>query len=84
MKKKHYIAKINTFSISDDNFLDIGQLAKYLNIKKRTLYHLVETMRMPHYRIGKLIRFKRCEIDSWMETKKQNPLKLSIYDLDRF
>jgi excisionase family DNA binding protein len=51
-------------------YIDITELALQLSIKKRTLYHLVQTMGIPHYRIGKLIRFKQTEIDEWMETKK--------------
>lgn len=27
---------------------------------------------IPHYRIGKLIRFKKAEIDSWLESKREN------------
>ena len=27
---------------------------------------------IPHYRIGKLIRFKKAEIDAWLESKKES------------
>jgi len=59
-----------------DIYIDIGELAQQLNIKKRTLYHLVQIMEIPHYRIGKLIRFKQSEIDEWMETKKFEPAEI--------
>jgi hypothetical protein len=34
----------------------------------KTLYALVPDL--PHYRVGKLIRFRKEEIDSWMEHKR--------------
>ena len=52
-------------------FLNIQDLSQFLGIKVSSLYAMVEEKRVPHYRIGKLIRFKRSEIESWMEEKKQ-------------
>ena len=48
-------------------FLDIKGLSDYLGIKKTTLYGIVENGDLPHYRIGRLIRFRRDEVDTWME-----------------
>jgi len=59
-----------------NRYIDIRELAQQLSIKKRTLYHLVQTMEIPHYRIGKLIRFKQSEINEWMETKKFEPAEI--------
>jgi excisionase family DNA binding protein len=61
-----------------DIYIDIEELAQQLSIKKRTLYHLVQTMEIPHYRIGKLIRFKQSEIDEWMETKKCEEVEIPL------
>ena len=55
-------------------YIDIEELADYLKVKKRTAYHLVETMQIPHYRVGRLIRFKLSEIEAWMETKRHEPV----------
>jgi excisionase family DNA binding protein len=51
-------------------WLSVIDLASYLNIKEKTIYHLVSQKAIPHYRIGKIIRFKQPEIDSWMEGKR--------------
>lgn len=52
--------------ISHDNgYWDIKDLSHYLKVKIKTLYAMVPDI--PHYRIGKLIRFRKQEIDSWME-----------------
>lgn len=51
-------------------YLKIEDISAYLNIKSKTLYAMVESGNIPHYRIGRLIRFKREDVDSWMKAKK--------------
>ena len=47
------------------NFLTIQGVSQYLGIKPKTLYARVKEI--PHYKIGRLIRFKREDVDAWME-----------------
>ena len=54
--------------IFDNSYWDILDLSHYLKVKVKTLYAMVREI--PHYRIGKLIRFKKAEIDSWLESKR--------------
>jgi excisionase family DNA binding protein len=56
-------------SLIDSIFWDIEDLSHYLNVKVKTIYSMAPDI--PHYRIGKLIRFKKTEIDSWLESKKE-------------
>jgi excisionase family DNA binding protein len=42
-------------------------LSIYLNIKPKTLYAKAEAGEIPHYRIGRIIRFRLDEIDAWLE-----------------
>ena len=51
--------------------LSVGDLSEYLNIKKSTIYRLVENGKLPHYRIGRLIRFKQGDVDAWIEKQKE-------------
>ena len=46
---------------------------EYLNLKESTIYAKVEGGILPHYRIGRLIRFKKAEIDHWMEGQRSAP-----------
>ena len=57
-------------SLSFQEYLKIEDISVYLNIKSKTLYAMVESRDIPHYRIGRLIRFKKEDVDSWMEAKK--------------
>ena len=52
----------------ENGYWDIRDLSHYLKVKMKTLYALVPEI--PHYRVGKLIRFRKQEIDSWMEHKR--------------
>jgi len=53
-------------------FWSIQDLSNYLGIKTSTLYAMVEEKKIPHYKIGRLVRFKRSEIDTWMEGNKRD------------
>jgi hypothetical protein len=37
---------------------------------------MIKTQGIPHYRIGRLIRFKEEEIDEWLMTRKEAAAKL--------
>jgi excisionase family DNA binding protein len=53
-----------------DELWDVVRLSQYLGVKKSTLYTMIERKEIPHYRIGKLARFRPAEIDAWLLTKK--------------
>ena len=56
--------------MKDSGFLTIEDVAQYLGIKVKTLYARVS--KIPHYRVGRLIRFKKEDVDAWMESKKRD------------
>ena len=47
-------------------YLNIDELSQYLGIKKSNLYGKVERKEIPFYRWGRLIMFKKDEIDAFM------------------
>lgn len=49
----------------DRRYLTVNDLSVYLGIKPKTLYARVKEI--PHYKVGRLIRFKREDVDAWME-----------------
>ncbi len=61
------------FSQRDENseYLDIQSLSQHLGIKVSTLYSLAAERKIPHYRVGRLIRFKKEDINLWMESQKE-------------
>ncbi len=51
-------------------FLAVEELSRYLGIKKSNLYSKVERKEIPHYRVGRLILFKKDEIDAFMAVRR--------------
>lgn len=47
--------------------LDVGKVSEYLNIPRSTVYALSMKAQIPHFHIGKLLRFKKDTIDAWLE-----------------
>lgn len=64
------LLKVKNSESMNHHFWNIEDLSNYLNVKVKTIYSMVPDI--PHYRIGKLIRFKKDEIDSWLESKREN------------
>lgn len=52
--------------------LSVPELSVYLNIKPKTLYAKAEAGEIPHYRIGRILRFRLDEIDAWLEGCRNN------------
>jgi len=50
----------------ENKLLTISDISEYLSIKQKTVYAKVESGEIPHYRIGRLIRFRKEEIDDWL------------------
>jgi excisionase family DNA binding protein len=53
-------------------FLNIHEVSQYLGIKPGTLYAMAESRAIPHYKIGRLVRFRKSEIDEWMRENKRD------------
>ena len=59
-------------------FMDIKTLSEYLNIKTSTLYAWVSRKRIPYIKIGGLIRFRKEEIDPWVESFRKSSEKINV------
>jgi excisionase family DNA binding protein len=58
----------------NSEFLNIQEVSQYLGIKAGTLYALAESRAIPPYKIGRLVRFRKSEIDHWMLGNKRECL----------
>ncbi len=47
--------------------LDTEEVALLLKVKKRTIYEWVRTNKIPHKKIGDLLRFSKPEILKWID-----------------
>ena len=52
----------------DERWQSVEEIAVYLGVSKDTVYTWVSTKRMPAHRLGRLWKFKRDEVDSWVKS----------------
>ncbi len=50
-------------------FLTLPQLSEMLQVPKGTIYSWTHTQFVPHYKLGKNLRFDAEEIDRWLKKR---------------
>jgi excisionase family DNA binding protein len=58
----------------ENEILNVDQAAMFLHIAKQTLYTLTCKRRIPFYKNGKKILFKRHELQEWMDNGRKSPM----------
>ena len=66
---------INNLNPSDtinveEKTMDIIELANYIKVAKTSIYGLTNQKKIPHYKLGKKLYFKKSEIDEWIFSKR--------------
>jgi excisionase family DNA binding protein len=52
------------------SFLTTEEVLVYLNITPRTIYRLIRNGELPAVRIGRQWRFRRTDLDAWIERQR--------------
>ena len=52
----------------DDSYLSVEQIAEYLGVSRDTVYTWITAKEMPAHRLGRLWKFKKEEVDSWVKS----------------
>ncbi len=55
-----------------EKWLTLRDLAEYLQVSKEKIYHLARSRSIPAYKIGSQWRFKRKEVDKWIEENNKH------------
>lgn len=61
--------------MSDDEIMTVKELADYLKIAEKTAYRFVAEGRIPGFKVGSALRFRKSEIDKWIAEQEQNSKK---------
>jgi len=61
----------------EDAFSTIDEISHYLKLKPSTIYTMVAEKRIPHFRVGRLVRFRKSEIDLWMGGNRKECIDIS-------
>ena len=62
--------------VNSDNgseLLTEPQLATYLGIAERTIFLWAQQDKLPAFKLGSMWRFRRSDIDRWLETQRSGP-----------
>lgn len=51
----------------EDRWLSVDEISKYLGVSSDTVYRWIDKHNMPAHRMGRLWKFKKDEVDSWVK-----------------
>lgn len=54
-----------------DQILTLKEVAAYLKLAEKTAYRLVSEGKLPGFKVGGSWRFKREDLDAWIDTQIQ-------------
>ncbi|MFZ4614770.1 MAG: helix-turn-helix domain-containing protein [Rectinemataceae bacterium] len=50
----------------EDRWLSVDEIATYLGVTRDTIYLWIGKRSLPAHRVGRLWKFKKSEVDSWV------------------
>jgi excisionase family DNA binding protein len=60
---------------TDETFLTTEEVLEYLNVNLRTVYRLIKAGSIPAVRVGRQWRFRKRDIDKWLEGQRHSDIK---------
>jgi len=51
----------------EDRWLSISEICKHLGVSNDTVYKWIDKYAMPAHRMGRLWKFKKEQVDTWVE-----------------
>jgi len=66
--------KSNKKNSNSDIVFDVKGLAEYLKVNKSWVYNQVHLKAVPYFKCGKYTRFKKSQIDKWIEQESIKPI----------
>lgn len=60
-------------TLPTDSVMTVQEVADYLRVNQRTVYRLAVGRKLPGFKVGATWRFKRTDIDRWIEAQSSAP-----------
>ncbi len=57
----------------DEAFMTTEEVLEYLHVTQRTIYRLIQAGRIPAVRVGRQWRFRKQDVDRWLESQGGRP-----------
>ncbi len=54
--------------------MDVDELARYLKLRRQTIYNWLHQKKISGMKVGGVWRFERREVDAWLKSRLQKPL----------
>jgi excisionase family DNA binding protein len=51
----------------ENRWLSVDEIGKYLGVSSDTVYRWIDKHGMPAHRVGRLWKFKKKQVDAWIE-----------------
>jgi excisionase family DNA binding protein len=61
--------------MADEGFLTTDDVLEYLQVNLRTVYRLIKAGRIPAIRVGRQWRFRKRDIDAWLESQRPRAVR---------
>jgi excisionase family DNA binding protein len=58
--------------LNEHSFLTTEEVLTYLKVNPRTIYRLIRTGELPAVRIGRQWRFRRADLDMWLDRQRHS------------
>jgi len=55
----------------ETNIFTIDEISRYLKLTKGTVYKLCQSRKIPYFKAGKQLRFRKESIDRWMASDEK-------------
>src|ERR1044071_3151173 len=62
----------------DESFLTTEEVLDYLQVNLRTVYRLIKAGKIPAVRVGRQWRFRKRDIDAWLDTQRPQPSHAAV------
>ncbi len=64
--------------MNTDGFLTTEEVLEYLQVNLRTVYRLIKAGRIPAVRVGRQWRFRKADIDAWLESQRPRSARAAV------
>jgi len=55
-----------------DEIFTLEDVCKYLKVSRHTLYKYTQNKKMPSFKLGKELRFRKSSVDKWIDSRERN------------
>lgn len=66
-----------------NEIMDINEVSAYLKVSKRTVYKWVSQRMIPSIKIGRLLRFRKEDIETWLEGRIRDAEERRKIDIEK-